>query len=122
LLCVGSSLAACSAQEPAFWLAPIGHHEVHVGEPWTHSLVVIGSARAPLRWQLDQGPAGALVIVDASGPRLYWLPDVLRLGFRPPGQPRKAGAPLAVTVTLTDATGEMATAAGELVVVPTPSP
>ena len=121
---LGSSvaLAGCASEEAAFRLAPIGEHDVHVGEPWTHSLVIVGQAQAPLRWQLLQGPIGAQVIVDAQGPRLYWLPDVLRLGLRRPGQPRKPGMPLALQVSLTDATGATASASGELLVVPTPSP
>ena len=90
------------------------------GERWHPALV--GPAQAPLRWQLLQGPIGAQVIVDAKGPRLYWLPDVLRLGLRRPGQPRKPGTPLALQVSLTDATGTTASAAGELLVVPTPLP
>lgn len=115
-------LSACTAQGPTFWLAPLGHHEVQVGEPWSHSLQVQGRPQAPLQWRLLRGPVGAQLIVDGAGPRLYWLPDVLRLGWSAPGQPRKPGNALPVAVELSDASGEKATAVGELVVVPTPQP
>ena len=115
-------MSACASQTPTFWLAPLGHHEVQVGEPWSHSLQLQGRPVEPLHWRLLRGPVGAQLIVDAQGPRLYWLPDLLRLGLLAPGQPRKPGGSLPVAVAVTDANGEEASAAGELVVVPMPQP
>ncbi len=122
LLWLGGLAVACGGTPSDFRLAPVGHHAVHVGETWTHSLTVLGEPSAPLTWTLVTGPAGLALLETSAGPQLVWVPDALRLGPSPAGKPRIPGPVLQVRVQATDADGISRTADGTLQVVPTPLP
>lgn len=117
LLCLGCASDPAAALE----LAPIGRHDVAIGQAWIWPLQLRG-AELPTTVEVVQGPAAMLVMNPASAPTLAWQPTVFDLAATPPGSDRAAGSERAVHVRVRDAAGRAAEAHGVVRAVPAEVP
>lgn len=119
-LVLGAALAGCTA-EARLALAPLGSHQVEVGQHWQLQVQAQGAV-APLQWRVIRGPADALALPNSSSCLLTWTPSPFDLAPTKPGQPRAQGSVQAITVEVRDATGAAAQSSGSLQALPVPLP
>lgn len=117
---LGAALSACTA-EPRLALAPLGSHQVEVGQHWQLQVQAQGAA-APLQWRVIRGPADALALANSSSCLLTWTPSAFDLAPTKPGQPRAKGSVQAITVEVRDATGAAVQSSGYLQALPVSLP
>lgn len=119
-LVLGAALIGCTA-EAGLALAPLGSHQVEVGQHWQLQVQAQGAV-APLQWRVIRGPADALALPNSSSCLLTWTPSPFDLAPTKPGQPRAKGSVQAITVEVRDATGAAAQSSGSLQALPVPLP
>ncbi len=119
-LVIGAALAGCTA-DAGLALAPLGTHQVEVGQHWQLQVQAQGAV-APLQWRVIRGPADALALPNSSSCLLTWTPSAFDLAPTKPGQPRAKGSVQAITVEARDATGAAVQSSGSLQALPVSLP
>lgn len=119
-LVIGAALAGCTA-DAGLALAPLGTHQVEVGQHWQLQVQAQGAV-APLQWRVIRGPADALGLPNSSSCLLTWTPSAFDLAPTKPGQPRAKGSVQAITVEARDATGAAVQSSGSLQALPVSLP
>ena len=117
---LGAALAGCTA-DAGLALAPLGAHQVQVGQHWQLQVQAQGAV-PPLQWRVIRGPADALALPNSSFRLLTWTPSAFDLAPTKPGQPRAKGSVQAIAVEVRDATGIAVQSSGSLQAVPVSLP
>lgn len=106
------SALGCASEAPLA-LAPLGSHQVQVGELWQLQLRAEGG-EPPLQWRVIRGPAQAWPAAAGARCWLVWSPGVFDLAPTKPGAARAAGSVQPLAVEVRDARGASASAQGWL--------
>lgn len=119
LALVAATVAAsgCAVDPDPLTLAPIGAHQVEVGEGWIWAVEFSGAV-APWEVRAIDGPTGLVVIEGTGEARLGWQPTAFDLAPTPPGKPRAPGTSHRLEVEVRDGLGRSATALGSLQAIP----
>lgn len=113
---IALSVVSCAAEAPLD-LAPIGAHQVEIGQTWALRITAVGG-NPPFVWRIKAGPALAIASTGTADCLLTWTPTLLDLAPTKAGQARAPGPPQTLVVEVVDGARSAAQATGALQAVP----
>lgn len=113
---IALSVMGCAAEAP-LQLAPVGPHQVEIGQTWALRISAQGGV-APYKWRVKAGPALAIAAAGSAECLVTWTPTLLDLAPTKSGQPRAYGPAQPLVVEVEDGALGSAQSAGTLQAVP----